>query len=160
MVDSLDNDTRHLRLIDGGSGIDDSSMADLGHTNRRSEWFHNVRKKLESVHKLSRDWDGYGAEPISFDTVLFAFQILTEIYSTDLDVPDISPMSNEGIMIEWLVSEVEFTLEVQAPYDVTYIFESNELEEPESGSIAQEFSTLDRFVRSVIEASRGAIIAA
>jgi hypothetical protein len=154
MVGSVDSETRSLRVIDGGGGTDDSSMADLGWNIRRSGWFDRVRKQLTPLPNLKVGWDGHGALPISVDTAFFAYQALNEVYRRGLPVPDISPMPDESIMVEWLVNGVEFTLEVHGIYDVTYIFEREGDDEPRCGMASQDFRNLDRFVCAVIEATR------
>ena len=88
----------------------------------RNVWLNRVRRKLADLTVLQENWDTYGANPVAPDTVLFGFQVLSEIWLDGLSDPDISPMSNEGIMFEWIRENCEFIIELEGPYKIRYFF--------------------------------------
>ncbi len=57
---------------------------------------------LASYEMLNeRDWDGYGAEPISAETLRYARQLLAVMPET-LGPPDIAPGADGSIALEWV----------------------------------------------------------
>jgi hypothetical protein len=152
--------TRKFQVIPGGREDDATSMKDLGKPSRKTAWQDAVRVQLCSLNDLPADWDGYGARSIPSDTVLFAFQVLNEIWMARLPVPDISPMSNEGLMIEWHTQRYEFTLEINGPYEMCYLFEDSESEALVEGSVPNNLEELDTFLRRFVDTAEETIAAA
>lgn len=144
--------THPFQIVAGG--IDDSSgsMEDAGRSFlRKGYWRDAVRSQLTAIAHLPPNWDGYGARPVASDTILFALQVLAEVWMADLPVPDISPMSNEGIMIEWISGEVEFTLEIEGPYTINFLFERFEDEAVEEGSVSRNLAAIDPYLKQLVD---------
>lgn len=144
----LSSSESHLfHVIDGGIDADSSSMKDLGKTFRKSAWQDLVRIQLSSIADLNKGWDGYDADPISGDTVLFTFQILSDMWLPGLTVPDICPMSNDAIMVEWTHhNDCGLTLEIYGPYQINFSFEDIREDSLEEGKIAQNLVSIDKYL--------------
>jgi len=146
-------DTRPFQLIPGGREDDSSSMKDVGKRSRKTEWQDTIRGQLSAINDLTENWDGYGAGPIPSDTILFVFQILSEMWLPGLPVPDISPMSNEGLMIEWFTQKHELTLEVRSPYEIHYSIEYLETGDLDEDRISHNIERLDPYLKLLVDAS-------
>lgn len=60
---------------------------------------------LDKLRALKQNWDSYGALPIAERALTIARLIRDH-------PPDISPMSNGGMMLEWFVEGWEIMLEI------------------------------------------------
>lgn len=137
-----------------------SSMTDIERIQERDDWMESVRKRLAAIMRLVPGWDGYGAGPPPHETVLFTQQILGDVWLRGLPVPDLSPMSSEGIMIEWITRDFEFTLEINSPNEMTFIFENCRTGHTENGPVSRDLQTLNRFFDLVVAASKNSVRAA
>ena len=72
---------------------------------------------------MSGGWDGYGAPRIATDTILFAQQILIDLWASRLLAPDISAMSNGSLAAEFRRNGFELTIEISGPYKSIFLFE-------------------------------------
>lgn len=114
----------------------------------RYRWLYAVHRDLVTLIKLKQNWDSYGARPVAQDTLLFATQVLSDIWIRNLSRPFISPMSSEGIMIEWTANNCEFIISIEGPYRIQYFFDCPADGEPEEGELTQlDFSELKAFAR-------------
>jgi hypothetical protein len=87
-----------------------------------SHWEDSVRKQLERLLQLEKGWDGYGAGPLRRDVLIFAAGLLYNVLSKDAPAPHITPMSHEGVMLEWHESGIDLEIEIEAPGDVWVSF--------------------------------------
>lgn len=117
----------------------------------RTEWLNSVRKRLAALVDLPQGWDGYGAPKIAAETALFAAQILQDIWKRKLDAPDISAMSNGGLMIEIIRNDFELTIEVNGPYSTSFIFTKPGAVDDENGNVGADLSPLHGFVDEMIQ---------
>jgi hypothetical protein len=101
-----------------------SMMSDGGHPDKDG-WFEKVCHRLAEIDALRRGWDSYGADRFPKTTVNFAAMVLAAVWSEAiaLPFPNISPMSNGAIMVEWRSPTHELTLEVNGPNNVDVLFE-------------------------------------
>jgi hypothetical protein len=83
-----------------------------------SEWEQSVRSQMSRLLLLRKDWDGYGARPIRRDVLVFASELLYKVMLENTPPPHITPMSHEGVMLEWHQSGIDLEIEIEAPGDV------------------------------------------
>jgi hypothetical protein len=100
------------------------------------EWCDALRAALVRLQNLPSDWDGYGAEPISHQVAIFAFQVLIQSWRPGLPTPDITPLSDGSILVEWFGRHSDLTVEVHAPYSMSYFSQRAE------GEIGNDLSVL------------------
>lgn len=81
-------------------------------------WEWSVRSQLKRLSKLEKGWDGYGAGRIRTDVIFFAADLLDRAMMENTPAPHITPMSHEGVMLEWHESGIDLEIEVEAPGDV------------------------------------------
>jgi hypothetical protein len=87
-----------------------------------SNWEGQIRERLEKLSTLETGWDGYGAGPIRRDVLIYAAALLYTIMSKNAPAPHITPMSHEGVMLEWHESGIDLEIEIKAPGDVWVSF--------------------------------------
>jgi len=70
-----------------------------------------AQQTIEEFSKLEKNWDGYGALPVTAESRLFAQGFLA-VAPTVMLSPEISPTSNGTIGLEWQSREGEAYLEI------------------------------------------------
>ena len=85
-------------------------------------WEGPVRNQLARLSRLEKGWDGYGAGPIRRDVLIFAAELLYNVMSRNTPAPHITPMSHEGVMLEWHESGIDLEIEIEAPGDIWVSF--------------------------------------
>jgi hypothetical protein len=78
-------------------------------------WERGVEQQLRELLLLREGWDGFGAGPVRRDVILFAVSILEAIMRPNTPAPHITPMSHEGIMLEWHENSVDLEIEIERP---------------------------------------------
>ena len=104
-------------------------------------WVSAVAEEIVKLRLLDRGWDGYGAGPIRGDVLNFATQLLARIMPGDTPPPHLTPMSHEGILIEWHQHGIELEIEVVAPTQV-WVSYTADGEEEEEWSVRSDISSL------------------
>ena len=66
---------------------------------------------LQELSKLKKDWDGYGALPITPDSCAHAQRLLAAT-PQGMTAPEITPTSNGTITFEWTSSEGDALIEI------------------------------------------------
>lgn len=81
-----------------------------------------VMDAFEIISGLSDGWDGYGAGPIRRDITMYALCVLDAIMTPRTPVPHITPMSHEGIMMEWHTKDIDLEIEIEGPKCLCFWF--------------------------------------
>lgn len=94
----------------------------------------DFEKKLEHIASLKKDWDSYGADPISPEVIKCAsylYKMASEHFLTKmLPAPDVTPVGDGSLELEWgkfciIINpnlEIELCLEDYADDDVLFRF--------------------------------------
>lgn len=83
------------------------------HSDERSFWQAEIRRRMNNLLDLNEGWDGYDAPGIPSQTAMFSVQILEQLWRPGLSLPDISPMSDGSIMLEWFKDDAVLTIEIE-----------------------------------------------
>lgn len=86
-------------------------------------WHHSVAQQLEDILALGDGWDGFRAGPIRRDVITFSLQVLEDIMRPNTPAPHMTPMSHEGLMLEWHENGIDLEIEVERPGDLWVSFE-------------------------------------
>ena len=112
-------------LAHGTSPVVDST-AEISEP-KKPGWVDSVQEQLRALSSLRSGWDGFGAGPIRRDVLSFVGQILTQIMGSETPGPYISPMSHEGVLLEWHLPNIELEIEVETPGEA-WVFYNNTAE--------------------------------
>jgi hypothetical protein len=82
------------------------------------DWREVVERKLESLIRLPVGWDGYRAQPVSFETASFAMLMLESILPSGAPVPQVIPGVMGDVQIEWHTEAGDIELHVRRPNSV------------------------------------------
>lgn len=72
-----------------------------------------VFRRLEELAELSSDWDGYGAQQLDRFALQRALDLVSWVLDRGLPVPQVFPLANGGIQVEWSVESLELDLELE-----------------------------------------------
>jgi hypothetical protein len=110
---------------------------------------------MKELLLLKEGWDGYRAGPIRRDVMDFALELLREVMLDKTPPPHITPMSHEGLMLEWHQSGIDLEIEIEAPGDVWVSYQDSIGGKEQEWHINTNFSPLSEpiynlTIRSVI----------
>ena len=118
--------------------------------NARERWRAAVRDQLAPLTTLKDNWDTYGAGPVKTQTIIFAAQMLDDIWINGLPVPSVMPTSGQSVYFEWNTRFFDFSIEVKAPYDGLYYFDGNDGKSVREGEFRDNFGELERLTRQAV----------
>jgi hypothetical protein len=70
-------------------------------------WVVPTIQRLAELQLLPYDWDSYGGLPLQPKHVQAALQFLNAVMGDDVVLPDIVPLSDGGIQLEWRIGDHE-----------------------------------------------------
>lgn len=74
-----------------------------------------IKDQIVSILHLLEGWDGFQAGPIRHDVLDFALAILRRILRAETPSPHITPMSHEGVQLEWHTDALDLEIEIEEP---------------------------------------------
>ena len=86
-------------------------------------WQLEVAMQLREALQLTEGWDGFRAGPIRRDVLAYACQVLDRIMQQGTPAPHVTPMSHEGLMLEWHERGVDLEIEIEVPGHLWMSFE-------------------------------------
>ena len=88
-----------------------------------SVWQSSFTEQVKEISKLKAGWDGFQAGPIRLDVIKFAIHVLQEIMLPNTPAPHLTPMSHEGLMLEWHQNGIDLEIEIEKPGQLWMSFE-------------------------------------
>lgn len=82
---------------------------------KNDEWHDAIRTKMNALCGLQLGWDGYNGMPSRFDIAEFAASLLERLYNEKTPIPDIVPLADGGIQIEWHVNNIDIEIAINKP---------------------------------------------
>lgn len=86
-------------------------------------WHRSVLQQVQEILALRDGWDGFNAGPIKNDVIEFSVRVLEDIMRPNTPAPHMTPMSHEGLMLEWHENGIDLEIEVERPGDLWVSFE-------------------------------------
>lgn len=83
-----------------------------------SAWVEELEERLDVLTKLRRGWDGYSGAPVSFPCAHFAANLIEALHTSSIPAPQLVPMANGTVRLEWHMNEFDVEVDVLGPYDV------------------------------------------
>jgi hypothetical protein len=86
-------------------------------------WLPSVRVALEELRDLRKNWDSYGAEPVSPAMIGAAYELLQQIAPAKVPMPSIVPTSNGSVQIEWHTRGIDLEVRLLSAARISVAFE-------------------------------------
>ena len=83
-----------------------------------SLWFQILKKRFDDICSLPVGWDGYAGCPVSFNTAIFAANLLERLYLDGVPEPTLVPGSDGTLQMEWHRNQFDVEIDVLGPYEV------------------------------------------
>ncbi|MGP1394803.1 MAG: hypothetical protein ACTS3R_04780 [Inquilinaceae bacterium] len=84
----------------------------------RSAWVDELEERFDVLTSLRRGWDGYAGLPVSFTCAQFAANLIERLYIGSIPAPQLVPMPNGTMRLEWHMNKFDVEVDVLGPYDV------------------------------------------
>ena len=104
-------------------------------------WLRTVLREIGALADLKEDWDGYGAGPIRTDVFWYVLRLLQSIMD-DFPTPQLTPMSHEGVLLEWLRDGVRLEVEIEDAGKAHVSYENEESGIDASWEVRANFASL------------------
>lgn len=86
-------------------------------------WKAPVLTRLRKLATYELGWDGYRGQPIRREVIAFAWRVLEAAMNDTSPVPQIVPLSDGTLQMEWHTRATHIEVRVAAPYRVTVSWE-------------------------------------
>lgn len=106
------------------------------------DWMADVESRLEEVSSLSDGWDSYDAKQIETQVIAHAREILEEIMDNDVPIPQIVPIYDGGIQLEWHTGRIDFEIYLTPSSIGSYYWEDLDHCEQREGDISTDLAEL------------------
>ena len=117
-------------------------------------WREAVMSRLNELCCLPKGWDGYKADPVSFETANFALRMLDAACSPGAPIPSIVPGPNRDLQVEWHLLEGDIELHVRSPNDVhAWRFCASTDEDGDELELTNDFTVVADWIKELSERS-------
>jgi hypothetical protein len=116
-------------------------LVDLEEPPQLSEWESVALARFAELERAAPNWDGYGALPASRIHADRAMRFLVEVMTDDAPMPDIVPLADGGIQLEWHGADVrvDFISDDEQPDPLLYVDQANDLKRYEGRDVVTQF---------------------
>jgi len=112
-----------------------------------NNWLGIVQVQFEHVANLTTGWDAANAGPVRRDVLDYALAILEVIMQSDSPAPHVTPMSHEGVMLEWHTDRVSLEIEIAEPGNAYVTYENKWTGEEKDLRLVADFRELAGYLR-------------
>lgn len=105
-------------------------------------WARRVLTRLAQLERLAPNWDSYGGRPLSRRHRDAALDFLGRVMADDVEVPDVVPLADGGLQLEWRRGslEVDFISDEEVGVPILRITDNEEEREFSAGVGATAFA--------------------
>jgi hypothetical protein len=119
----------------------------------RSAWARPTIDRFVTLASLKDNWDQRGSAAVRGDVLSFAWTILAQIMPSNGMVPNIVPLGNGGIQIEWSSHDSELDMEITRPFRLSaFFFDSGSGEEIETSINTDNLEGLAQLIQQHFQA--------
>ena len=115
----------------------------------KPEWIGTVERQISELSRLPFGWDAFGAGPIRHDVLWFALWLLDSAMLEDTPPPHVTPMSHEGVMLEWHRKGINLEIEIERPGEAHITYEDPATGTDESWTIGADVRSLTAAIERI-----------
>jgi hypothetical protein len=119
-----------------------------GFSDAEPRWLSAALQRIEHIRNLDDNWDGYGAGPIRADVLSYALRLLQTVMD-DAPAPQLTPMSHEGVLIEWARGGVHLEIEIEDAGEAFVSYEDEGKGIDKSWKVKADFASLEEPLRAI-----------
>ena len=110
-------------------------------------WANGARDQLAArlteLADLEQDWDGYGAMAMSPVALNVASHLIDNLLGLPLPPPELVPVPNGGVQLEWDGETVEVDLEIRPDGTAVFVCDDNNTREEIDGVLPDDLPLFD-----------------
>lgn len=80
---------------------------------RLGDGAERLEARFAELAELREGWDGYGAQPIDRHALVFAETVIRDTLKAGWPTPEVFPVPNGGVQLEWGAGSMELELEIE-----------------------------------------------
>lgn len=98
----------------------------------------HLSEGLDALGALPEDWDGYGAKPVSPLALNMAGNLIDALLRYPLPPPQLVPVPNGGVQLEWVGEAIEVDLELRPDGSAVFVCDDNMMGEEIDGELPDD----------------------
>ena len=111
-------------------------------------WLRTVLQEIKAVAALTEGWDSYGAGPIRRDVLWYALRLMQSVMD-DYPAPQLTPMSHEGVLLEWHRNGIHLEIEVENAGEAYVSYENEETGADDFWEVRADFTSLSEPLKAI-----------
>ncbi len=102
-----------------------------------------IAHRLQTLLELRSGWDGAEGQQLNPEALVTAARVITQGISTGLPEPELFPVPDGGVQLEWRSGPLELELEIEPGYDaVVFVCEDEQTGQRLDGELPRDRSRL------------------
>jgi hypothetical protein len=106
------------------------------------EWQVPIFDTLVRYALMQEGWDSYSGQPLRWDVGMFALTVLSSVMRPRTPPPQIVPVSDGAVQIEWHQKQIDLELYISAPYVCEVFFHDRRTGTEFSEELSNDFTRL------------------
>jgi len=115
----------------------------------RSGWVQELEDRFNVLTSLRIGWDGYAGLPVSFTCAQFAANLIERLHNSALPAPQLVPLADGTLQLEWHMNEFDVEVHVVGPYDVVAYRADLRTNEEDEIEVQTDFTALSDWVAAL-----------
>ncbi len=112
-------------------------------------WARAIVQSLVKLLQLPDDWDGYGGVPIQGQIATKALTALLQVMDHDSPIPNVVPLNDGGIQLEWHRRGRHLELEFPSDEAPSFYYYEDGSESESEGKISRNYDRIDVYIASL-----------
>ncbi|MCC7342476.1 MAG: hypothetical protein IT170_15450 [Bryobacterales bacterium] len=113
------------------------------------KWFGATLRKITELLQLAPNWDGYGASEVRQDVAAKTLTVLWNLLESDSPTPNVVPLSDGGIQVEWHRHGCSLELEFPASGAASFYYYEEATDKESEGILAGSVDQLRAYTASL-----------
>jgi len=102
-----------------------------------------ITHRLEALLRLGSGWDGTDAQRLDPDALVTAARVIAQAISAGLPEPELFPVPDGGVQVEWRAGPVELELEIEPSHGaVVFVCDDEQTGQQIDGELPDDISRL------------------
>lgn len=139
-----------LRVIPGGY-VDGSDATTI---DRTPAVVFNTIERTTPLARLTDNWNSYNALQPKYEAINGAIYLASRLFVEDLPEPDVMPVPNGNVQLEWSCHDMYLEMEVQSKHRVEVFYEDLRTQTQLEFVITHDFTKLSDALAELASRSR------
>lgn len=109
-------------------------------------WLQPTVQSFMDLLQMPPNWDGYGASQTRPQILHQAFVLLADIMESDAPPPNVVPLSDGGVQVEWHRHGHNLEIEFPADEPPTFYYYQDHSETECEGHVSRNFNQIQRYI--------------